>query len=509
MNPPYRSLLVALVILLVARVPPAAAQQAQQAAPSDASTRTVVALDDLVLVALQRNLDLQTRRADNLIVASGVQSAESTFDPAIDVDPQISFGGSNIYQKDGTIRRDGSTTGVNSASLSGTLPFSTSYSASLTSDWTPDLGESLFTNTLTLQLSQPLLKGRGSDIARAAVREAVLAASSADESLSRSIETTIADVENAYWLLGLREAVESNARESLARAQDLLERNRQLNELELLADADLVSARAGVQARQIVLTEATRVREDASDALLFLVYGREASERIRALGVDIATEPPSGDAPQIADVAVIEDQAVAERHDLRAAQYDIEKSQVTLQAAENATLPALDLIGGYTAWTEDAGGFALYEVSRAIDLQFDGFTAGALFTYSIRNNEAEAARTRARLGVQRNELTRSSVENEVRSQVRTAARAVTYGARKLDEARQASALSRQRYQSGLEQLRLGLIDTFRVLQYEEDVTLTQLTEAQALYALANAVTEYQLSVGELDAKYAAGAGGSR
>ena len=50
-------------------------QMPQQTEPDG----VVVALEDLVLVALQRNLDLQTRRAQARIAETGVQSAESVF----------------------------------------------------------------------------------------------------------------------------------------------------------------------------------------------------------------------------------------------------------------------------------------------------------------------------------------------------------------------------------------------------------------------------------------------
>lgn len=501
---------VAAVFFLVAFSTTAAAGQAQQqqeapAVDPAAPAGAVVALDDLVLIALQRNLDLQSARTDNLIVATGVQRAESIFDPALDLDPQVSFGGSNVFDSSNqTVRSLGATEGANSFSLTGTFPFSTQYSASLSSSWIPDQGESLFTNTLTLQLSQPLLRGRGRSIARAAVEGAILDARSSDQSLLRNVESLIADVETTYWLLGLREAIEENARQSVARAQELLERNRQLAELELLADADLVSARAGVQARLTVLTDAIRAREDAVDALLFLVYGREASEQIRALGIDIRTEPPTGDVPDLPGVASLEEQALGTRHDVQAARYDIDSSQVSLRAAENALLPQLNVIGGYTALTEDVDGFALYKVSRPIDIQFDGFTAGALLTYSFRNNAAEANRARALLGVERDQINLAVVQNTVRTEVRSAARAVGYGSRRLDEARQSAQLEQQRYQNGLQQLRLGLIDTFRVLQYEEDATVADLTASEALYSLANAVTRYQLAIGELDEKYVPG-----
>lgn len=501
---------VAGLVLLVAFSPSVSAAQAQQQQDPPASDQAqpsgvVVTLDDMVLAALQRNLDLQTRRTENLIVATAVQRAESTFDPALDLDPQVSFGSSNVFDStDGSVSSLGATAGSNSFSLSGTLPFSTAYSASLSSSWIPERGSPLFTNTLTMQLSQPLLRGRGRSIARAEVEGAILDARSSDQSLLREVETLIADVETSYWLLGLREAIEANARQSVSRAQELLERNRQLAELELLADADLVSARAGVQSRLTILTDASRAREDAVDTLLFLVYGREASEQIRALGLDIRTTPPSGDVPELPDLITLEQRALDARHDVQAAQYDIRSSQVSLQSAENALLPQLDLVGGYTALTEDVDTFALYQVTREIDIQFDGFTAGALLTYSFRNNAAEANRASARLGVERNQLELSSVQNVVRSEVRSAARAVSYGSRRLQEAQQSAQLEQQRYENGEQQLRLGLIDTFRLLQYEEDATVAELTASQALYELANAVTRYQLAIGELDEKYVPG-----
>ena len=492
-----------IIITALTLAPTSAAQEPTPQAPAALEQRMTLSLHDLVLSALERNLPLLTSRTQNRIVETDVQSARSVFDPSVDATPKLTFGRSDVFHADG-VASESATEGEMAAVFSGTLPFSTTYSASLSSDWLPELGHSVFSNNLTLQLSQPLLRGRGSSIAQAQIESALLAADSSDQRLLRTIEETIARVETAYWTLGLGESIEVNARDSLMRAQELLRRNEQLAELELLAEADLITARAGVQARQTTLVDAIRNREDAADALLFLVYGREASSELRALSLSFRTEPPAEEVPELPAMPDLESQPIARRNDVRAARYDVDESRVSLRLADNELLPDLDFVGGYTAWTQNVDGFTFWGVSRTGELQFGGWEAGAVFTFPIRNNAAKAAFAEATLAIERDQLNLSTVENTVRSEVRSAARGVTYAKEKLGQARFSTQLESQRYANGQEQLRLGLIDSFRLLQYELDVTAAELIESRALYSLANTIALYQLAVGEIDDKYVPG-----
>jgi outer membrane protein len=478
------------------------AQEPIPQAPAATEQRVTVSLEDLVLTALQRNLGLQTRRTQNRIIATDIQRAQSVFDPGIDFAPALKYGSSQAYPPSGIISNSG-TQGDMSASLSGTLPFSATYAASLSSNWIPGVGAFAYSNNLSLHLSQPLLRGRGSSIVKAQIESALLAADSSDQSLLRIVEETIGAVETAYWTLGLAESIEGNARDSVARSQELLHRNQQLADLELLSEADLVTAQAGEQERRTALIDAVRSREDAADALLFLVYGREASAQLQAWGVNLRTEPPSSDAPELPKMAELEGQVAGNRHDIQAAQYEVDRSRVSLRVADNDRLPQLNLVGGYSALTEGINRFAFYSVPPG-GVQFDGLSAGAVFTYSIRNNDAKAAFAEATLAVERGELNVSTLENNIRREVRSAVRGVTFADEKLDEARESTELQRQRYANGQEQLKLGLIDSFRLLLYELDVTRAELVESRSLYSLANAVTRYELAVGKIDEKYISG-----
>lgn len=480
-----------------AQEPTPQAQRPRPELPSALEQRVTVTLEELVLSALQRNLDLQTGRTQNRIVATDVQRAESVFDPAVNVQPKLTSYSAQFTNRPST----SSTEGDMSASFSGTLPFSATYAASLSTAYLPSAD--LYSNRLNLQLSQPLLRGRGSSIVKAQIESALLAADSSDQSLLRTVEETIAAVETAYWTLGLAESVEVNAHDSLRRAQELLRRNEQLAQLELIAEVDLITARAGEQARQTALVDAIRDREDAADALLFLVYGREASAQLRAMGVNIRTEPPSSDVPELPTTAELESRAIENRHDLRAAQYVVDRSRVSMRVAANARLPELDLVGSYSATTDGSDRFAFVGLPR-VGQQIDGLSAAAIFTYSLRNNDAKAAFTEATLAVERGQLNLATLENDIRRELRSAARGVAFAEEKLDEARQSRQLQLQRYAAGQEQLRLGLIDSFRLLQYEQDVTTAELIESEALYSLAAAITRYEVATGEIDEKYIPG-----
>ena len=318
------------------------------------------------------------------------------------------------------------------------------------------------------------------------------------------INTTVGDVETAYWTLGLAQELEETARRSLDRARQLLRRDSQLLDLELLAAAEVVTARQGVAARRTLLTDAIRRREDAAELLIFLVFGADASAQLRAQGIQIKIVPPADEPPDLPALEQIEAKAITVRHDIRAVAYDLEDALVTLRVAENDLLPELDVVGGYTALTQNTDAFHLFAPGRLGGVQFDGFKAGVVFTYPLRNNLAEARFAQATLDRDRQTIALETAENSVRSEARAAARAVTAGVEELEMANESLRLARQRYVNGQEQLKLGLIDSFHLLLVEDDVSEAGVAEVRARYQLANAITLYELAVGDVENRYVSG-----
>jgi outer membrane protein TolC len=492
--------------LFVLAAPPAltADPKAEVSAP-----RQTLSLPDLVRDALRTNLAYQSARVSAQSVETGVLAAQGAFDPLLQASPSYSRGATNLL-----LQPDVTTSGTQTGralfvGVAGTLPISTLYSAYLDHFWQNQDNPAIATmgqnqpsasTSLTLTLSQPVLRGAGPAYAKAPLSIAKLAARSAEERLDRSMEQTIAGVESAYWTLGLSEAIERLSHDSHQRAEDLLNRNQKMRALALISDVDLITSRRAVQARLTSLTEASRRRQDAADQLLFFVYGDTAASKFPDLASS-RTEPPPSAASQISPSANFDSLALDQRSDIKAFQLEVQQASISEMVARNAILPDVFLTGSLIAQTRETDAFRLFTNSRAGDTESSDWRIGITFSYPLSNRTAKASYQKSVWDSRSRSLALATAETSVRTEVRTAARAVNANALRLEQAQLSFDLARQQYEAGQKQLQLGLIDSFRLLQMEDDITTAELVLVQVKYDLAQAITSYELATGTIKQKY--------
>ncbi len=471
----------------------------------------VVPLATLVTEALQQNYALRAARAETLAIESDVRAARSAFDPLLSLDPSYARGQQRALASDGLLSGR-QTLRVGTGSLSGALPSSTAYSVSLDTRRTTQTNPALLLpgqspesvdSTLSLTLTQPLLQGAGPAIARAPVRIAEAGAAAARARLGRTREQIVAEVETAYWSLGLAEALEKLARDSHGRAVELAKRNEKMLELKLITEVDAITARRGVQSRLAALLDAERNRADAAERLLFLVYG-DATPQLTG-EPPIATAPPPEQIPALGSLPALEAEALQGRSDLRAAELDLEGGRLATRLTHNALLPDLRLSGSYTTQVLGSDAFRLSDPSRVGDSAYDGWTLELSVLFPVANRAARAANARARYELESRRLGLASVQASVKSEVRSALRAVQVASERLRQAKIESEYAEQQYQASYKQLQLGLIDSFRFLQVEEEITSSDLSLQQARYSLALAGVSYRLALGTIADRYSAAA----
>lgn len=463
--------------------------------------------------ALQQNLTLNTTRATTLSTRTGVQAAQSAFDPQLLLTPSYNRADQALLARQGQTV-DGTAPGrILSGSVGGTLPFSTGYSLTFDSTRTSQDNPALLApgtlsptvnNTLAFSISQPLLRGFGPTYAKAPVDIAEFSSRSAQARLERQVDLTVADVESAYWSLGLAEAIERLSRDSYDRARELQSRNDRMLELKLISEVDAITSRRGVQERLTSLTDATRRRRDAAERLLFLVYGRSALEKLTDME-SLRTEPPTAEVPSPGAVAELETQALAARQDFQAARLDLSGAELARKANKNALLPDIRVSAAYTASTLGTDGVR-FSTSRVGDLESRDWKVGVTVSYPLGNRAARAAYARARHDAEAQAETLASFENLVRADVRAAARAIEANRQRLEQAQLSFNYAKEQYAAGQRQLQLGLLDSFRLLQMEEDVSGTELVLEQTRYDLAQAITNYHLAVGAIGQRYRAEGG---
>ena len=236
------------------------------------------------------------------------------------------------------------------------------------------------------------------------------------------------------------------------------------------------------------------------ERLVFLVYAEKAVEKLPSLSA-MHTQPPLASIPGVPAPDELEKTALVQRSDVRAARLDVEQGALSLRVARNALLPDLSLTGSYADQTLGTDAFRITGTNRVGDQALSTWKVGLSLTYPLLNRFARAAHQKAVWDAQGQALALALTENGVRADVRAAARAVTVNAERLQQAQLGLDLARQQYEGGRQQLQLGIIDSFRLLQMDDDVTNAELTAVQVRYDLALALTSYELATGSLWKKW--------
>ena len=248
-----------------------------------------------------------------------------------------------------------------------------------------------WSSAITLGITQPLLRGFGSEVALSELRLARNAARASTEDLREQLLNLIANVEAAYWQLVL-------ARQKLAASEWLLEVGIEIRDVlakrrEIDATAaNYADAVATVERRRGDLIVSQRDIRYSSDALKVIMNdpGLPVGQETLVAPADWMTDEPMrynlGEA-----IAITIDRSPVVRRALLL----IDDAAIGINVADNGRLPQLDL-SGQVRWNGLEGG-----VSSSYENLVNGglvdYLLGLQFSQAIGNQAAEAVYRRARL----------------------------------------------------------------------------------------------------------------
>lgn len=368
--------------------------------------QVTLGLRDAITTAIEHNLAAEAARLGRGISDSEVVRAEAAFDAVLFSDfefrrldqPQVVpfITGADVPLNTPTrdVKQWELETGLrNRLETGGAIEVSTSIGYDDIAD-SPGIAfqpDPAWGTAVSLGLTQPLLRGFGSDVALSEVRLARNAARASTEALREQLLTVVTEVEAAYWDLVL-------ARQQLAAAQwlvevgtevrDVLTRRRGLD----VTDANYADAVATVERRKADLILAQRNLRAASDLLKALVNAPELPVGDETLVVpsDWMTDQPSRHELRESITVGIESSPV-----VRQALLAIDDASIGVTVADNGRLPQLDL-RGLLRWNGlDTGLGSSYDDLGTGD--YVDYVAGLQFAQAIGNRAAEAVYRQARL----------------------------------------------------------------------------------------------------------------
>ena len=465
-------------------------------AESDPARVAALTLRESLFFALHHNLDVAVQGFEPEAADADVLTEEGAFDPELfgtytqtqRSDPQttrgaLATGGAASIDEE-QVTLDGGVRGTIATGAEYELSGARTRTASSLNS-AAGIG-SEFDVESTARITQPFLRNFGIAVNTAPIRIAQRQRSIAEAEFARQVMQTLTEVHDAYWeVVRTRENLRV-AIDSLHVAGDLLRQNQIRLDVGTMAPLEVLQAETGVAAREETLIVARQAVQDASDALLRLM---NLPKTLAAWDhLVLPKDAPAGEAPTH-DMGAAVTEALRMRPELEAAQLEQENAAINLMVARNQMLP-------------DVSGTAEYGVTginKDLDKAFD--QAGRTHTenwllqadarYPVLNRAARGAHRRAEVEHAQQALRVTSLELQVTTEVRAAARAVETGWKRIAVTELARRLAAEQLAAEQKKLEVGVSTSFDVLEKEQDLSEAKSNEiaARINYHLAHAALD--------------------
>jgi len=499
---------------------PAAAQtpQASSGAPAPTFPKPTggtlpLSIDEAVARALENNSDIAVERYNPDLAAENVTIAKGYYDPFL-----FSSLSKTSQDQKGTSAFSGGTTvntkqGLWNFGAQQEIPTGGLFSVA----WNNNKSDTnnifttfnpTFASTLSFNLTQPLLKNFKTDSARLTLKLAKKSREISDVQFHQTIVNTVAAVKGFYYELLFAIDNLGAAQKSLQLAKKLLDENEIRVKVGTMAPLDVVTARSEVASREEGVIVAEAALEQAEDDLKRAIFPENdpLMWTTHLQPTDRATVEPGAESHVDLDGAI--KNALSNRTDIVSARKSLEKNDYNLQYARNQMLPQFDLIANYrgtgTGGTQlirdpPLGGPVVSTVpggygdalSEMIAFDFPTWTVGFNISYAIPNRSAKAAAAAAQITKDQALRSFQRLEFQVAAEVRTAARGVETGYKRVQSTQAARILMAQRLDAEEKKFAAGMSTNFFVTQAQRDLAQAEVDELRSIADYRKSVINFQ------------------
>ena len=456
-------------------------------------------IKDSLILALQNNYDIRIAKIDPLIKEKNITVEKSEFDPTLNIvgETEDSEEASNSGVLIGTgggladFRSDRNT-------LSATIekPMETGATIELefnleqkfvdpVSNYT--LKNPLAESEVVAKITQPLLKNAGIFYNKSDI---YIARNDKKRSLLELKETAIEVInstQTAYW--ELVKAIEELRvrRKSLERAEDLLKKNRIQVDVGTLAPIELLVAEEGVASQLEGVVVAENDIKDSEDELMQVM--NLSNNPILS---DVSIVPLDSVSFQVRDVSINASIKIAleNRPEVFEQGLDIANARIKVKQEKNQLLPKLDFEAGirYQGLAGNKGN----AIDRAFSQDFQSEFFGLTLEVPLGNREARSNYSKAKLEEKQTVFNTRKVEQEIVVEVRKAVRQIRTNAERIKASKKAKELSQERLKAEEKKFKVGRSTSLEVIRAQADLAVSE-------GSATNAIVDYQISLGNLDA----------
>jgi outer membrane protein TolC len=326
-----------------------------------------------------------------------------------------------------------------------------------------------------------------------------------DIAFKDQVMATVTQIENIYWdLVSAYEQARVNE-ESLAFANQTFDNAKKQLQLEAIPEMDVMKAEAEVSKRDQDLTVA-RTNLELQESLMKNALTKSLDdptlEEMPVVPTD-QMQAANTEAETNAPILDLIEEGLRNRPELLETDVDLANRQISRQAARNALLPSLALVGFYggsglaglvpsdvtvtsTVPTDLIGGW-----QNAFNNSSPDYYVGLNLNIPFRNRVAKADQYRSELEYRQAGLRKEQLRKQIRIEVRNAQYAWEQSRARVESARKARDLAQRTFEITKKEQDLGSGSSYQTMTAQRDLSLSELD-------LVNAMTVYEKARVELD-----------
>ena len=349
-----------------------------------------------------------------------------------------------------------------------------------------------YTTRFELNLTQPLLKNFGTDVNESNIYIAQNNLDISDFEFKNKVIEVVSDAENVYWDLVFSREDLKVQQQSVERAKDLERRVKAQVEVGTMAPLEILQAKSEVASREEAVIQAGKLIQDNQDNLKNIL--------------NIPFDSPDGrkeilplDSPKflVATPISLEDSiktALEKRPDYLGKKKDLDNKNIQVKFNENQLYPTLDLVAsfGLNGISGDAQpvGFPPSinpfsgNYGRSVERTFSGdnssWEGGLVFKYPLGNRAAKSRLTASKLAMAQLLMDIKDLEKTIVLAVREAARQIETDKKRVQAARIARRLAKEKLSAEEKKFEVGLSTSFKVLEFQTDLAEEQSKELKSV-----------------------------
>ena len=367
--------------------------------------------------------------------------------------------------------------------------------------------QSHLNSSLSVNISQPLIKNRGEFINRLPIMVASSRLRQTQYDLKNSLLQLISNAENAYWdavlareNLRVAESARDLADQALKRAQKELD-------LGALSPLDIYNPQQQFATSEIGVSQAQYALKQTEDVLRRQIAA-DLDPKIRVLPIELTeTVSPEVDAPPI-DAEKEVSKGLVNRPDLKSALQSLDIDDLGISSAKNELLPDLELTGSYS--TQGLGGVYYPTfgepglpggfgdaLSQMFGFGYPMYSFGLTLRLPIKNHAASADMADALVAKKRDSLNVRTVRQQVRLDVLTAVNFVESSKDAMKMAVVARDFSKKYMEAEQKKYELGNSTIFFVLQAQGALVSAESSVVQNAVSYRRNLMNLLLRTGDL------------